>query len=78
MSGKPVIHAVTAGNNLVRDANCGISVPAEDAGAVFEAINKMLALTQEERQKLGNNGREYVIKNHDYKFLAKKIIEFIK
>lgn len=75
MAGKPIIHSITAGNDLVKEADCGISVPAEDIDAIAKAIIKMKNLSKQERDKMGKRGKEFVIKNHDYKILAKKFLD---
>lgn len=78
MAGKPILHSVTAGNDLVQEAHCGISVPAEDIDAVAKAVTKLMSMNKDELLALGANGKEYVIKHHDYKVLAKKFIEWLK
>jgi len=77
MAGKPIIHAVEAGNDLVAESNCGISIPPEDPIAIAEAIKKLINMSEEERVAMGLRGKEYVIKNHDYKVLARKFLEVI-
>lgn len=78
MASKPILHSVTAGNDLVQEANCGISVPAEDVDAVADAIKKFMAMDKAELSALGENGKEYVIKHHDYKVLAEKFIAWME
>ena len=77
MAGKSIIHAVEAGNDLVAESGCGISIPPEDPGAIAEAIKKLIDMSPLEREEMGRRGREYVIKNHDYKVLAKRFLEAI-
>lgn len=77
MAAKPVIHAIEAGNDLVEESGCGISVQSESPKEIAEAILKLKAISQSERKNMGENGKKYVIKNHDYKFLAKKFIDYI-
>lgn len=77
MAGKPIIHSVSAGNDLVQEANCGISVPAENVDCVVNAIKTMTDFSDEKRQALGNNGKKYVMEKHDYKVLSEKFIEAI-
>ena len=72
MSGKPVIHSVEAGNDIVAAADAGISVGAEDPQAIADAVRQMMALPEEERVRRGENGRRYVLENHDYRVLAKR------
>lgn len=78
MAGKPILHSVTAGNDLVQEAHCGISVPAEDVDAVAEAVKKLMLMNKAELSALGANGKEYVTKHHDYKILAEKFIEWVE
>lgn len=78
MSGKPIIHAITAGNDIVKEAKCGLSVQGEDAKALSEAVLKIMEIPVEERESMGKRGREYVINNHDYKVLAKKFLTILE
>lgn len=78
MASKPILHSVAAGNDLVQEANCGISVPAEDVDAVADAIKKFMVMSKAELSALGENGKEYVIKHHDYKVLAEKFIAWVE
>lgn len=70
LAGRPIISAIDAGNDMVKEADCGLSVPAEDADAVARAIKELLAMDEAERARLGQNGKAYVLANHDYKKLA--------
>ena len=60
MSAKPVVQVQTAGNDIVADANCGISVPVNDYIGAAEAILKLRDMTTEQRNTLGQNGRKYI------------------
>ena len=75
LAAKPIIHSVTAGNDLVAEANCGISVPAEDVAAIANAITQMLNTAESSRQAWGQNGYQYVTQHHDYTKLAQKFLE---
>lgn len=72
---KPVIHSVTAGNDIVAMANCGISVAAEDVTGIADAMRQIACLTPEQYQQFGENGYNYVLANHDYKVLATRFID---
>lgn len=78
MAGKPVIHSVEAGNNLVMDAVCGISSKAEDTAAIAAAIRQMVNLSASEREQMGARGRAFILEHHDYKVLAKIFLGFMK
>lgn len=70
MSGKPILYAVEAPNNFIRDYDCGISVKAEDVDALADGINQMLCMTIEERETMGRNGRSAVLEHFSYEKLA--------
>ena len=72
---KPIIHSVTAGNDLVQTSNCGISVSAGDVSEIVRAIKLMSTFKKEELELLGNNGYNYVLRNHDYKILATRFLD---
>lgn len=76
MAAKPIIHSVNAANDFVADSNCGISVAPNSPSLVEGAIVTLLKLREEERHEMGVNGREFVLKHHNYKALAKKFADF--
>lgn len=78
MAAKPIIHSIEAGNDLVAEANCGVSVPPEDPKAIAKGVMQVFNLSEDERVILGANGKEFVMKNHDYKVLAYKFIEMME
>lgn len=75
---KPIIHSVSAGNDLVNDAGCGVSVAAEDVNAIVVAIKELSQMNESKLNQFGNNGYDYVLANHDYKILASKFLSQIK
>jgi glycosyltransferase involved in cell wall biosynthesis len=78
MAAKPVIQAIDAGNDIVSEAGCGISIEPENPEALADAIRKVLSSSKTEQKQLGENGRNYVIKNHDYSILAEQIISVFR
>jgi glycosyltransferase involved in cell wall biosynthesis len=76
-AGKPVVQAIEAGNDMVADANCGITVEPENPQAIADGILKLYTMSRKEREKLGNNGKQYVLANHAYHILAKQFLEAI-
>lgn len=78
MSAKPIIQAIEAGNNLVKDAQCGFSVEPESVNSITEAIIALESITEEERQIMGKNGKDYVLKYHSYSILTKRFLEILK
>jgi glycosyltransferase involved in cell wall biosynthesis len=70
MSGKPIVAAVTAGNDLITDAGCGLCVPAGDAKALADALRRIVRFSPAERAALGARGRRAVEENYSYNVLA--------
>ena len=78
MSGKPILYAVDAPNNFIKDYECGISVEPENAEALAEGIKILMACSDEQRAVMGSNGRKAVIEHYTYEKLAKQFIEIIE
>lgn len=74
MAGKPVVCAIKAGNDLVAEAGCGVTVPPGDALAVAQAISQLTALAPAKRAVIGQNGRQFVLKNQTYPVLARRFL----
>ena len=74
MSAKPVIYAVQSGNDMVADSGCGISIPPEKPEEIVQAVLKLMSLSKEDRIKMGQKGKVYILANHDYRVLAKQFI----
>ena len=77
LAAKPILLSADVENEIVERVNCGITVPAEDHLAVFNAIQKFLAMSKNERIEMGERGREYANLELDYHVLAAKFINSI-
>lgn len=75
LAGLPVVHATSSPYDLVSDADCGISVPADDVPAIAGAISDLANLPKTERQALGARGKAFVQQRHSYPFLARQFLE---
>ena len=47
MSSKPVIQAIDAGNDMVKEAECGISIPPEEPDKLVKACEELMAFPEE-------------------------------
>lgn len=70
-AGRPVVYAVEASNNPVDEAKAGVTVAADDPRALADGVVKLSEMTLEQRQEMGDNGRRYVVANHDLSKLGK-------
>ena len=78
MGGKPILYAVNAPNNYIEEFNCGVSVDAEDICSIIMGIEKLRQLSDEERVKMGENGRNAAMAHFNYEKLAKKFINILE
>lgn len=72
--GKPVIATRTHGFELLEENNAGLLVNPENPQEFANAVIKLL---QDEslRNQMGKNGRKYVVENHSWKIVAKRVAE---
>ena len=77
-SGKPILHAFSGRGDLVKMADCGTSVKAQDEQAIADGILELYHMMKEKREQLGKKGKEYVLKHHTYENIAKEFIKILK
>jgi Glycosyltransferase len=77
MSEVPVLQVQTAGNDLVADSGCGISVEAENYRKAANAVLYIMNLTADERTKMGAAGKKYVLEHNTYSTLAENYLDNI-
>ncbi len=75
MSEVPIVSAIEAGNDPVSEAGCGISVQAENPQAIAEGVLKIYNMTLKQRCEMGKRGKQYVLQNHTYPYLAAKFLQ---
>jgi glycosyltransferase involved in cell wall biosynthesis len=75
---RPIITTNTAGcRELVDEGNNGYLVEVKDANSLIEAMNKMIALSNEDRRKMGDHGRWMIEQEMTDKIVADKIYNLI-
>lgn len=77
MSGKPIVHSVSSGNDPVSEVGCGLTVPPGGAEGVAEAILVIANLSVEERRHMGDKGKEFIMAHRLYTTLAAKFLKAI-
>ncbi|HHW39452.1 MAG TPA: glycosyltransferase family 4 protein, partial [Bacillales bacterium] len=74
-AGKVVVASSSGGlKELIKHNDTGILVPPSDSNAIAQAIIR-LSKDKEQREKIGLNARENIIKNHSHISAAKKVEE---
>ncbi len=74
-SGKPIIQAVETSIDLVRQQECGISVPSESSSEIADAVEHLRGLPESLRIEMGERGKKYVLEYHQLDKLARKFLE---
>ncbi|MDP3682924.1 MAG: glycosyltransferase WbuB, partial [Ignavibacteria bacterium] len=75
----PIIACLNGeGARLVVEAGAGLATPAEDAKALADTILHLYRLSPGEREKMGDNGRNYYQEHFDHDSLIDQLIELIQ
>lgn len=77
MGGRPILYGVEAPNNYITEYDCGIFVDIEKEDSIIEGIKKIIALNEDERNCMGANGKNAVLKYYNYNMLAEKFINLL-
>ena len=73
--GKPIVASSISGvKDLIDLSGGGISVPPEDPGELANAVVKLIS-DEQTRTTMGEQGRKYVVKNHSWDGVARKILD---
>ena len=72
--GKPVVASRLSGFEILEENNAGILVEPENIEELAKAIIKLLK-DEQLREEMGKNGREYVVKNHSWESVARRVAE---
>jgi glycosyltransferase involved in cell wall biosynthesis len=77
MSGRPILHAVEAGNDLVAESRCGMTVEPENPRAVADGIASLMALPPETRAAMGQRGRQFALDQLSYPVLGQRFLNIL-
>jgi glycosyltransferase involved in cell wall biosynthesis len=74
-SGRPVIACLNGeGARIIREAKAGMTAPACDADALVDCILQLFRMSEAERDKLGENGRNYFHKHYEHDNLLDELL----
>ena len=71
-SGKPILAAISGeGNRILKESKCGLICESEDSYKLFENTITLYKMSKEEREKMGERGKNFFEDN----FTRKKLLE---
>lgn len=74
-AGRPILACLNGeGARLVKEAQAGLSVPAQDAKALAAAVFQLYQMPAEDRALLGANGRRYFKAHFDHDRLVDELV----
>lgn len=74
MAGKPILYAVEAPNDFVKDYQCGISVSAEEPDILAWGLKTLIEMDESRRMEMGCNGKRAILEHFTYETLAEKFV----
>lgn len=77
-AGRPIIQSNNASNDLVSEAGCGFSVGPGDVPAMADVVDRLLTMTEQEREAMGRRGEAFVRARHDHRVLARRFLDVLK
>ena len=77
MAGRPILHAVEAGNDLVAEASCGITVAPENPRAIADGVKALMALCPDVRAAMGQRGRQFALDQLSYPVLGRRFLHIL-
>jgi glycosyltransferase involved in cell wall biosynthesis len=77
-AGRPILACLNGeGARLVDDAKAGITIPAEDAQGLANAVLRLYEMPPEQREAMGANGRRYFKEHFDHDRLTDELIGYL-
>jgi glycosyltransferase involved in cell wall biosynthesis len=77
LAGKPIVASYTGYPSMINEAECGSFIPAGNAGALRQEVERYAAITVEERVAMGQRGRAWLLQNRKYCSLADEYLQYL-
>ena len=78
-SGKAIIAMIDGeSSEIINEANCGFAVGPNDIQGFSKIINRCIALSDDELNELGNNGKNFALKEFQFSTQLTKLVNHIK
>lgn len=77
LAGKPILASYTGYPSMINEADCGTYIPAGDKHALYREIQRYANMDAQEREVMGQRGREWVLNYRGYQMLAKEYLAIL-
>ena len=78
LSSRPILASYSGYQSIINEAGCGFFIDANNPELMAQKILEIIRMDTDILDRMGENGYNYVIKNHNYEKLSKDYIEFMK
>lgn len=78
LSARAILVTYSGYPSIINEAECGWIIEANNPKLMADKILEISKMDKNVLDQVGNRGREYVMKYHDYEMLAQKLVNFIK
>ena len=79
LSSKPILTMISGeGSDVVDESRCGLTARSGDFLSLTNNIQTLIALTKEDRQNMGSNGRNYAQTEFNREILIDKLESWFK
>ena len=72
-SGRPTLSANSASGDPIHESGGGLNVPSGDAASIADGMFRLLSANDQDRQRMGELGREFVTRKHDFRVIAEEL-----
>jgi hypothetical protein len=62
---------------MINEAGCGSYLPTSDIAALQKEILRYFSMSPNERKRIGDLGRSWILENRSYKILSKNYIDIV-
>lgn len=77
-SGKPILGAISGeGMKVIKESNCGLVCESGDYEGLCKNVIKLFNMSEEERKKIGENGKRYFMDNYLRSKLLDKLEDYL-
>ena len=77
LSGRPILASYDGFQSMINEADCGFFVKPGDAISLSKKIKEISYLPKEYLTKMGNKGKQWILKERPFEFLAKQYSEIL-